>query len=198
MAIPVVELVMSLRYALGDMQGLQISDYELIEPLNQAASELYKHMSERFVHEIVAEEGPFRLNASDTHEIPETFVRIYQVLGSSKAAPTDEDYQVIIPTSGRKPVFGAYRIVGRTFKAAKGTYIIEYFYIPKKVNTLSDELNVPESMRTWIEQLSLSYYKKDYATAAAIMQQCESVLAGRNISHFENTSPTQTLGRVTG
>ena len=198
MAISVVELVMSLRYALGDMQGLQISDYELIEPINQAASELYKHMSERFVHEIVAEEGPFTLSGTDTHEIPETFVRIYQVLGSNKAAPTDEDYQVIIPTSGRRPVFGAYRIVGRTFKAAKGTYIIEYFYIPKKVNALSDSLDVPESMRTWIEQLSLSYYKKDYATVTAIMQQCESVLAGRNISHFENTSPTQTLGRVTG
>ena len=198
MAIPVVELVMSLRYALGDMQGLQISDYELIEPINQAASELYKRMSERFVREIVAEEGPFTLNGSDTHDIPGSFVRIHQVLGSSKNAPTDEDYQVIIPTSGRRPVFGAYRITGRTFKAAKGTYIIEYYYIPKKVDTLSDSLDVPESLRTWIEQLSLSYYKKDYASAVAIIQQCENVLAGRNVSHFENTSPTQTLGRVTG
>ena len=194
MAIPVVELVMSLRYALGDMQGLNISDYELIEPINQAASKLYGRLSERFVHGAVAEKEVTIAADNGTEELPETFNRIHQVLGSNKDGATDADYQVIIPTSGRRPVFGAYRIVGRTFKAAKGKYIIEYYYVPAKVTQLGQDLKVPENMRTWIEQMALSYYKKDYATAEAIMQQCESVLAGRDVSHFENTNPAQTVG----
>ncbi|MBQ6664055.1 MAG: hypothetical protein IJM68_00565 [Synergistaceae bacterium] len=210
MAIPVVQLVMSLRYALGDMQGLNISDYELIEPINQAASKLYGRLSERFVHEAVAEKVVVvGTDNEEGHFLPSSFNRIYQVLGSTELAtvqkkddgteeiinlPSDDDYKVIIPTSGRKPVFGAYRIIGRTFKAAKGTYIIEYYYVPAKVEQLGKDLDVPESMRTWIEQLALAYYRKDYATAETIMQQCESVLAGREVSHFENTNPAQTLG----
>ena len=194
MAIPVVELVMSLRYALGDMQGLNISDYELIEPINQAASKLYGRLSERFVHEAVAEKEVTIATDNGTDELPETFNRVHQVLGSPKENATDVDYQVIIPTSGRKPVFGAYRIIGRTFKAAKGKYIIEYYYVPGKVTQLGQDLEVPESMRTWVEQMALAYYKKDYATAEGIMQQCENVLAGRDVAHFENTNPAQTLG----
>ena len=47
--IPVLRLVQSLRYALRDMQGAKVSDFELIESINQAASLLYSQMSERFV-----------------------------------------------------------------------------------------------------------------------------------------------------
>ena len=194
MAIPVIELVMSLRYALGDMQGVNISDYELIEPINQAASKLYGRLSERHVHAAVAEDGPVKITSGSTHDLPESFIRVHQVLGSQLSDPTDEDYITIIPTSSRRLVFGAYRITNTTFKAADGTYIIEYYYVPAKVNTLADNLEVPESMRSWIEQIALSYYKKDYATAEGLMQQCETVLAGREIPRFENTTPAQTLG----
>ena len=194
MAIKVVDLVMSLRYNLGDMQGTNISDYELIEPINQAASKLYGYLSERHVHDVVAEEGPTVVKDTDTITLPDNFIRIYQVLGTDKNPATDDDYQVIIPTTNRRLIFGAYRIIGRTFKAKAGTYIIEYFYVPKKVNTLADELQVSESMRSWIEQLALAYYRKDYTTAEGLVQQCESVLAGREIPRFENSSPAQTLG----
>lgn len=194
MSIPVVELAMSLRYALGDMQGTNISDYELLEPINQAAAKLYGRLSERFVHEAVAEKEVSVTADNTPVDLPETFNRVHQVLGSSKDNATDADYQVIIPTSGRKPVFGAYRIVGRQFKAARGKYIIEYYYVPGKVMTVGDSLDVPENMRTWIEQLALAYYRKDYNTAETIMQQCENVLAGRIPSHFENTNIAQTLG----
>lgn len=194
MAINVVDLVMSLRYALGDMQGLNISDYELIEPINQAVAKLYGHLSERHVHDVVAEAGPTTITDTQTIDLPDSFVRIYQVLGSPLATPTDDDYQVIIPTTNRSLVFGAYRIIGRTFKAKAGTYIIEYYYIPKKVNTVADKVNVAESMRSWIEQLALAYFKKDYNTVEGLVTQCEAVLAGREIPRFENTNPAQTLG----
>lgn len=194
MAIKVVDLVMSLRYALGDMQGINISDYELIEPINQAAHKLFSYLSERHVREVVTEKEVTLVSDGAEDTLDDSFIRICQVLGSDKAAPTDNDYQVIIPTTNRRIVFGAYRLVGRKFKSAKGKYIIEYYYIPKKVDTLGDELQVPESMRSWIEQLALAFYKKDYNTAEGLVQQCESVLAGREIPRFENTGPAQTLG----
>ena len=185
---------MSLRYALGDMQGINISDYELIEPINQAAHKLFSYLSERHVREVVTEKEVTLVSDGAEDTLDDSFIRICQVLGSDKAAPTDNDYQVIIPTTNRRIVFGAYRLVGRKFKSAKGKYIIEYYYIPKKVDTLGDELQVPESMRSWIEQLALAFYKKDYNTAEGLVQQCESVLAGREIPRFENTGPAQTLG----
>ena len=194
MAIPVVDLVMSLRYALGDMQGLNISDYELIEPINQAASKLYGRLSERFVHEAVAEKEVTVTTDNEPVTLEDSFVRIHQVLGVEDTSKGEDYMKVIIPTSNRKAVFGAYRIIGRDFKAKAGKYVIEYYYVPVKVDALSDNLAVPESMRTWIEQLALAYYRKDYATAEGIMQQCESVLAGRDVAHFENTNPAQTLG----
>ena len=194
MAIPVVEIIMSLRYALGDMQGSNISDYQLIEPINQAASKLYGKLSERFVHDVVTKKEITVEADGATVALPENFNRIRQVFGSNKDNPTAFDYREIIPTSGIKPVFGAYKIADRQFKAAKGKYILEYYYVPKKVEEIGEELEVPESMRTWIEQLALAYYRRDYNTAEGILQQSENVLAGRDVSHFENTSHAQTLG----
>ena len=192
--IPVVDLVMSLRYALGDMQGLNISDYELIEPINQAAHKLFGYLSERHVREVVAEKEYTVAADGGDIQLDETFIRICQVLGTDKESPTDNDYKVIIPTTSRSVVFGAYKLSGRKIRTAKGKYIIEYYYIPSKVSTLNDNLGVPESMRTWIEQIALAYYRKDYATADGLVRQCESVLAGREVPNFENTNPVQTLG----
>lgn len=193
--IAVVDFVKSLRYALGDMQGLNISDYELIEPINQAVHKLYGYLGERHIREVVAETAPQTITDTGEIELPTTFMRIYQVLGAEKSNPSDDEYEVIIPTTNRKRVFGAYRLVGRKITAKAGTYIIEYYFIPTKAKTLEDKYeDVPESMRTWIEQLALAYYKKDYGTAEGIVRQCESVLAGREVSNFENSSVYQTLG----
>ena len=46
--IKAIDLVMSLRYLLGDMQGLNVSDYELLPLINRAVSTLYG--SERTRH----------------------------------------------------------------------------------------------------------------------------------------------------
>lgn len=192
--IAVMEIVKSLRYALGDMQGLNISDYDLLEPINQAAHKLYSYLSERHVREVVAEKEYTIAAAGGEITLDETFLRICQVLGSNKDNATDNDYQVIIPTTSRAIVFGAYKLTGRKIRTAKGKYIIEYYYIPKKIDALGDTLGVPESLRTWIEQLSLAYYKKEYAVADGLVRQCEATLAGREVPNFENTNAAQNLG----
>ncbi len=185
MAIPVIELVMSLRYALGDMQGLNISDYELIEPINQASSLLYGRLSERYVHAVLKKLAITLAANTEEYALPGDFVRIHQVIS---------DDAILIPTSTNPPVTGSYRIVGNTLYARPGTYTIEYYYIPARIKKLSDNLDVSASMRTWIEQISLMMFKKELQAANELCNQCESILAGRAISHFENTGPVQILG----
>ena len=183
--IPVIELIMSLRYELGDMQGINVSDYELIKPINQAVSLLYGTLSERYVHAVL-KKRPITVGTGKEYSLPSDFVRVHQIIG-------DKD-GILTPSSINPPPNGSYRIIGNTLYANEDTYTFEYYYIPSKVMTIGDMLDVPESMRTWIEQIALSFYKKDLGTAAALVQQCENVLAGRDISHFENTGPVQVLG----
>ena len=183
--IPVIELVMSLRYELGDMQGLNISDYELIKPINKATSLLYGTLSERFVHAVL-KKLPITVDETKTYSLPSDFVRVHQVIGDKSG--------ILVPASTNPPAAGSYRIVGHTLYADEGTYSFEYYYIPAKVNTLGDLLDVSESMRVWVEQIAIAFFQKDMRMAALLVQQCEDALAGREISHFENTGPAQVLG----
>lgn len=64
MAIPAIEIVMSMRYALGDMQGVNISDYELLEPINQAVNKLYTELGQRHIREAIKTSGRIRINTS--------------------------------------------------------------------------------------------------------------------------------------
>ena len=182
--IPAVELVMSLRYALGDMQGLTISDYQLLEPINQAASRLYGALSQRYVH-AVCKHISMIVPTGGTYTLPSDFVRVHQVTG---------DDGVLVPTSRLPVAEGSYRILGNTLYAVKGTYGLEYYYIPSRLKTLSDNLDVTENMRTYIEQIALALYGRDLQTADYLIQQCENVLAGRTVSYVPNTGPAQVLG----
>lgn len=185
MSIPVVEFAMSLRYALGDMQGLNISDYQLIEPINQAVSKLYGFLSQRYVHAVL-KKAVVDVGKSGMTALPSDFVRVHQLIGDTQG--------LLIPTTTNPPALGTYRIVGSTLYANEGTYSFEYYYIPARVKTLSDSVDVPEMMRAWIEQAALMMYQKNSQGVDALLLQCEQTLAGREISHFENTGPAQVLG----
>lgn len=257
MAIPAIEIAVSMRYALGDMQGTNISDHELLEPINQAVNRLYSELGQRHVREAVKTAGPVRINrssstktnvsisesgasaTSDTDEeeepktyvvldideyseyseagdgpsaavvneyqyytLPETFVRIHQVLGvtglfTSATKPGWSQYKVIIPTTGMSLIKGTYRLAGRIMTMPNGWYYIQYYYVPAKVKNLAGNIDAPEAMRGWIEKLSVAMYKNDYNTMQVILRQAENTFAGREIPRFENTEPAQTLGRVT-
>ncbi|MBQ6002185.1 MAG: hypothetical protein IJL18_04965, partial [Synergistaceae bacterium] len=65
---------------------------------------------------------------------------------------------------------------------------------PSRVHSAEDNLDVSESMRSYVEQVALAMYQKNIQQADYIIQQAEATLAGREISHFENTGPAQVLG----
>ena len=183
--IPVIEIIKSLRYELGDMQGLNVADHELMKPINRAASLLYGTLSDRFVNAAV-KRLPIVIDETKEYSLPPDFIRIHQLVGNCGGNYT--------PSSVNPPKCCSYRIVGSELYANEGEYALEYYYIPSRVDELDDLLDVPESMRTWIEDIALEIYKKGIEAAEFLVQQCATVLAGREISHFENIGPVQILG----
>ena len=183
--IPVVRLVKSLRYALRDMQGVKYSDYELIESINQATTLLYSRLSERYVQAVMKKQI-IVVGSDGSMSLPTDFVRIHQVgMGDDGEA---------IPTSTLPAVEGTYRIIGDTIYAAPGAYSLEYYYVPKRVSGLGDELDVPQSMSPYIEQVSLALFGNNLDKAEQVVLQCSQVLSAREVSHFADAGPVQILG----
>ncbi len=185
MAIPVVRLVKSMRYALKDMQGIKFSDYELIEAINQATSMLYGRLSERYVY-ASQKQVTLVVPASGQTTLPSDFVRLHQLgMGSAGEA---------IPISTLPVVNGTYRIIGNTLYAMPGAYSLEYYYVPKRVTGLGEDLDVPLSMSPYIEQLSVALFGNNLQLAEQIVLQCSQALAVREVSHFQDVGPVQALG----
>ena len=181
----VIDLVASLRFALGDMQGLSISDYELIEAINQAASLLYGRLSEHFISSEIKRKV-IDVDESREYILPPDFLRVHQVI--------DNDYRIISASGKNPPEEGNYRIIGSAFSAPEGVYTLEYYYIPSRVSSVNDFLDVSEKVRPYIENVALYLYRKDFQSVELSVQQCLTVLAGREISHFDDTGPVQVLG----
>ena len=185
MSIPVVRLVKSLRYALKDMQGIKFSDYELIESINQATSLLYGRLSERYVQASL-KQTTLIVGDSGNATLPSDFVRLHQLgMGSEGEA---------IPISTFPVVDGTYRIIGDTIYAQPGAYSLEYYYVPRRVKGLGEDLDVPVSMSPYIEQISVALFGNNLQLAEQIVLQCSQTLAVREVSHFQDVGPVQVLG----
>lgn len=183
--IPVLRLAQSLKYALRDMQGVKVSDFELVEAINQAASLLYIQMSEKYVR-YGLKRKILVIDESHETELPADFIKIHQVgLGNGFVA---------VPVSYQPNTEGTYRIVGNTFYAPEGDYGLEYYYVPLRVTDFSDNLDVPQAMSPYIEQISLAIYGNNLEKANQIVQLCTQSLADREMTHFENVGAVQVLG----
>ncbi len=185
MSIPVLRLVKSMRYALNDMQGILISDFELIEAINQASALLYGLLSEKYVH-AAQKRGTITIPDGGSADLPIDFVRIHQV-------GMDND-EVAVPVSYMSNVMGTYRIIGQKMFAPKGTYNLEYYYIPARVTKLDDDVDIPLSMSTYIEQISLAIYNRDLVRANALARQAQEFLSDSEVSHLPNNTPQRILG----
>lgn len=183
--IPVLQLAQSLRYALKDMQSAKISDFEIIETINQAASLLYTRMAEQHVVYSLKRK-PLILDESGACALPADFLKIHQVgMGNDG---------VCTPTSYLATCNGTYRIAGDMFYAPEGVYGLEYYYVPARVSSLGDNLDVPQAMSPYIERLSLAIYGNNLEAAEQIIETCVKSLAARELSHFADVGPVQVLG----
>ena len=187
MSVPVLRLVKSLRYALNDMQGVLISDFELLETINQAAALLYGRLSERYVHAALKKQSITVTDGTDCAELPNDFVRVHQV-------GMDDNNEVAVPVSYAPSVDGTYRIIGQKLYAKPSSYDVEYYYIPTRVTQLSDEVDIPLSMCPYIEQISLAMFNKDIQGAETLAMACTQILSNSAVSHLEGNNPHRILG----
>lgn len=184
MSVPVLRLVKSLRYSLNDMQGVLISDFELLETINQAAALLYGRLSERYVHAALKKSRI--IVVEETAELPNDFVRIHQV-----GLP---DGEVAVPVSYSPSVEGTYRIIGQNMYAKPANYDVEYYYIPERVTQLSDNIDIPLSMCPYIEQISFAMFNKDIKRAEELAIACTQILSNSAVAHLEGNNPHRILG----
>ena len=146
---------------------------------------LYRRLSERYV-QAVLKKKILVVGDEGSAVLPNDFVRIHQVgMGDDGEA---------IPTSTLPAVEGTYRIIGDTIYAYPSAYSLEYYYVPKHVSGLGEELDVPLSMSPYIEQVSLALFGNNLEKAEQIVTQCSQVLAAREVSHFTDVGPVQVLG----
>ena len=182
--LPVSRLIASMRYAVRDMQGSEVSDYELIEALNQAVSLLYSRLSEKYIYKAVKKSV---ITVDDTLQasLPSDFISVYRVgMGECYASPV----------SYTPRCEGTYRISGSIFYAPEGTYGLEYYYLPARVYNLTDLLDVSPSVSPYLEQIANAVLSKDFASAEQLAQVCCNALGGGEVSHLKDTGPVQILG----
>ena len=183
--IPVSRIVTSLRFALRDMQGVNVSDFEIIEAVNQAASLLYNKFAEDFVN-VGLKKTVLVVDDALQASLPSDFLGVHYVgMGEDGYAS---------PVAYKPEITGTYRILGNNFYAPEGLYGLEYYYQPKRVASLSDALDVPLSVCPYIEKITAAVLANDLAGAMQIAAVCSHSLAGNEISHFENDGPINVLG----
>ena len=177
-------LVTSLRYRLNDMQGVRYSDFELIEAVNRAAGLLFGRLSARFVWAaskktviIVDEEAGSALLPRDFHNMRRV---------------TREAEGTVNPGRGTAD----YRVVGQEFYAAPGAYGLEYWYLPRPVFGMDDELDAPEAVSPWLETVALAVLKDDMSGAETVCEECCRTLAGGEASRFPEHGVAQIIGGV--
>ena len=182
----VSDLVTSLRYALGDMQGVSLSDFELIEGLNNAVRLLFSRMGQRFIFAARKRQVLTISKNSETTPLPSNFNGVYKVWNADKALSEPVTF---IPESSCK-----YRITGVNFYAPAGTYGIEYYYLPAKVYNLDDYIDAPDNVEPYIAKIAEALIKKDTELAAQEIELCCDALAGANTSHYPYIGPVEILG----
>ena len=176
--IPVARLVGSVRYALKDMQGVNVSDFEIIEALNRAADLLFHRFAARWIYAgmkkttLIVDEG------DKSAVLPRDFQSVARIV--------DED--------GYPCSVLAERIVGDELFAPEGAYGLEYYYLPADVEDLEDVLDAPESVTPWLENMTVAILNGDMAGAAQTAEACCAAMAAGEVTHFPATGPVSVLG----
>jgi hypothetical protein len=178
------ELIASVRYILNDMQGTSRSDFEIVEALNRGASLLYTRMGEEFIS--VAVKKSMLVTVDGDTALPPDFHNVRKVRAENglECAPT--------PTVAEHA--GEYRIIGDRFEAADGIYGVEYYYLPRRVSSADDPMDVPNSVRPYLEEIAVALLEGNAERAERGAQVCCHSLAGRELSRLHELGPVQVWG----
>ena len=179
---PVSRLMASMRYALKDMQGVQYSDFELIEAINQAAALIYQRLGEKFSH--VALKRTLLVTQNGEAKLPSDFHNVYKV--SVEGVHRDPATLKVCPVQ--------YRIAADTFYAPGEAYVLEYYRMPQRVVDMNDVLDAPDSLRPYIEAAALAMLGGQVEGAEIAAANCVKTHAAAEFSHINNTTTARIFG----
>lgn len=183
--IPVGDLLTSVRYQLGDMQGIAVSDHDIVECVNRSATLLYSVLAEHWVN-AAAKSVLLTVPDDGRVAVPEDFYSIRHV--------REKGACYCIPTPHRPPERGEYRIVGSMFEAPKGEYEFEFYRIPPRVTGLDDELDMPVYLRDRLLNMTVAFVKKDAGQAESEALRCCFGVAGNDLSRLTDVGPVSVWG----
>ncbi|NCC19315.1 MAG: hypothetical protein EOL92_09290 [Bacteroidia bacterium] len=168
------EVIMQMRYYLGDSQKAKFSDDALISALNVAVSLAY-----------------------------ETFVGYSSTVGRKQTTLAPEDGQATVPTdfhsivlvtdgtdnellpdyAKRVPSSGHYKLVGDKILTDAASIKMEYHYIPAVVDGLEDDLDIPSALGQQLGQVAVFLAKGDRMSADKALYSMIRSLASRHIPY---------------
>lgn len=183
--LPVGDLLTSVRYQLGDMQGVSVSDHDVIEYLNRSVALLYSVFAEHRVS-VAGKHALLTVLDDGRVEVPEDFYSVRHV--------REKGACYCVPTPHRPPERGEYRIVGSMFEAPKGEYDFEYYRLPPRVANLNDELDVPAYLRARLLNIAVAFVKKGVGMAESEALRCCFGVAGNDLSRLTNMGPVSVWG----
>ncbi len=168
------DVVMQMRYYLGDSQKSRFSDDALISALNVAVSLAY-----------------------------ETFVGYSSSVGRKQATLTPENGKAALPTdfhsivlvtdgsdnellpdyAKRVPADDHYKIVGNEIYTDAASVKMEYHYIPAVADALEDDLDVPDALGQQLGQVAVFLAKGDRNGADKALYSMIRSLASKHIAY---------------
>jgi len=177
--IPAKEIMTAVRFQVGDMQGAERSDFEIVEAINRAQAFIYAAFGERHISVGLK---------TATVEIEDD--QLWTVL------PSDFHNLCKVDMIHRQPGYirVKWKIEGNHFVGIAGVYSLSYYYLPPRISDSSDLLDIPNSVRLGLEGTSAAFLSGNAEEAAAITKRLCDVLVAREYDGYQDHGPVQVWG----
>ena len=171
----VKDLILQIRMSLNDAQGLRTSDYQIMNAINEAVTQLFDSLI-GFANGLARKVATLPV-VDGRVELPEDFHSIGLIAG---------DTGVLYPDYGNVlPVDGCYKVVGNELLVGGETEItLEYFYMPEPVMEADGDLEVQRSLRSIIVGVASGLLRGERDKVGMIIYQTVSSMASRGVSYL--------------
>ena len=173
------QLILSLRLLMNDMVGARYSDHQLILFLNLAISMIYDQLI-GYANSLAKKTATLTM-ADGSAQLPEDFHSLSLAYHDSE--DTLPDYGVMEPEAGY------YKIVGDRIYSGDEDLDIEYFYVPAKIETIDDEVDIPRMLEYPIIAVANAMSIGDRMTADTIILRTITATASRGIAYIPDRKP---------
>ena len=171
----VKDLILQIRMSLNDAQGLRTSDYQIMNAINEAVTQLFDSLI-GFANGLARKIATLPVT-DGVAELPEDFHSVSLISGSDGVLYPD--YGNILPESG------CYKVVGNELLVTDESSVdMEYFYMPEPVTTVEDVLEIQRSLRSVLVAVASGLLRGERDKVGMTIYQTVSSMASRGVAHL--------------